>query len=73
MLNTWIKLVLDVVDTHAPMKKKRVKWPDKPSWLTNEIEEAIKHRDHLKKLLHHGKIPRATFNKVRTKVVHYGK
>ena len=49
MLNTWIKLVLDVVDTHAPMKKKRVKSPDKPSLLTNEIQEAIKHHKHLKK------------------------
>ena len=49
MLNTWIKLVLDVVDAHAPMKKKGVKSPDKPSWLMNEIQEAIKHRGHLKK------------------------
>ena len=70
MLHTWIKLVLDVVDTHAPVKKKRVKSPDKPSWLTNEILEAIKHSDHLKKLLDHGKIPRDTYNKARTKVVH---
>ena len=52
------------------MKKKRVKSPDKRSWLTNEIQEAIKHRDHLKKLLDRGKIPRATFNKATTKVVH---
>ena len=49
ILNTWIKLVLDVVDTHAPMKKKGVKSPDKPCWLMNEIQEAIKHSDHLKK------------------------
>ena len=49
MLNTWIKLVLDVFDTHTPIRKKRVKSPDRPSWLTNEIQEAIKHRDHLKK------------------------
>ena len=51
------------------MKKKRVKLPDKPSWLTNEIQEANKHRDHLKKLVVHEKIPIATFNKARTKVV----
>ena len=70
MLNTWIKVVLDVVDTHGPMKKKRVRSPNKPSWLTNEIQEAIKHHNHLKKLLDHGKIPRATFNNTRTKVVH---
>ena len=52
------------------MRKKRVKSPDKPSWLANEIQEAINHRDHLKKLLDHGKILRATFNEARTKVVH---
>ena len=69
MLNTWIKLVLDVVNTPPPMKKKRVKLPDKPSWLTNDIQEANKHRDHLKKLVDHEKIPIATFNKARTKVV----
>ena len=53
ILNNWIKLVLDVVDTHAPirppMKKKGVKSPDKPSWLMKGIQEAIKHSDHLKK------------------------
>ena len=52
------------------MKKKRVKSPDKPSWLMKGTQEAIKHRDNLKKLLDHGKIPRATFNKAGTKVVH---
>ena len=61
--------MLDVIDIHAPVKKKRVKTPDKPSWLTNEILEAIKHRDHLKKLFNQGKIPRGTYNKARTKVV----
>lgn len=42
MLHTWNKLVLDVVDTHAPVKQKRVKTSATPSWLTNEILEAIK-------------------------------
>jgi len=41
------------------VKKKRVKSPKKPSWVKNEIQEAVKHRDHLKRLLDHGKIPRA--------------
>ena len=52
--------------THSPMKKKRVKLPDKPSRLTNEIQEANKHRDHLKKLVDHEKISIAAFNKART-------
>ena len=73
ILDTWIKLVLDVVDTHAPMKKNGVKSPDKPSWLMNETGRK---RSNIvvtsKKLLDHGKIPRAAFNKARTKVVHVG-
>ncbi|XP_067030724.1 uncharacterized protein [Acropora muricata] len=69
MLYIWNKLVLDFIDTHAPVKKRRVKTRDEPSWLTNEIQEAIKHRDHLKKLFDQGKIPRGTYNKARTKVV----
>jgi len=51
MLYIWYKLVLDFIDTHAPVKKRRVKTRDEPSWLTNEIQEAIKHRDHLKKII----------------------
>ena len=47
MLYTWIKLVLDVIDTHAPVKHKHVKTSAKLSWLTNEILEAIKNRDSL--------------------------
>ena len=69
MLYIWNKLVLDVIDTHTPVRKKRVKTPDKPSWLTNEILEVIKHHDQLKKLFDQGKIPRGTYNKARTKVV----
>ena len=52
------------------MKHKRVKTFAKPSWLTNKILEAIKSRDSLKKQLERGKIPRNTYNKARTKVVH---
>ena len=70
MLNTWIKLVLDVIDTHAPVKQKRVKTSVKPSWLTNEILEAVENHDSLKKQLEHGRISRDTYNNARTKVVH---
>lgn len=62
MLYIWNKLVLD--DTNAPVKNGRVKTRDKPSWLTNEILEAIKHHNDLKKLCDQGKIPRGTYNKV---------
>ena len=53
----------------VPVRKKRVKTPDKPSWLTTEILQTIKHRDPLKKLVDQGKIPRGIYNKIRTKVV----
>jgi len=52
------------------VKHKSVKTSAKPSWLTNEILEAIKKRDSLKKQLERGRIPRDTYNKARTKVVH---
>ena len=71
ILNTWIKLVLDVVDTHAPMKKKGVKSPDKPSWLMKGIQEAITHRGHLKKTTRSWKNSKSFFfNTTRTKNVH---
>ena len=71
MLYTWIKLVLHVIDTHVPVKHKRVKTSAKPPWLRNEILEAIKNRDsRLKKHLERGRRQRDTYNKARTKVLH---
>ena len=46
--------------THTPVKHKGVKTSAKLSWLTNEILEAIKNRDSLKKQLERGKNPRNT-------------
>lgn len=48
MVNTWESLFLEVLDIHAPLRKRRVK--NKPSpWLTPCIKKLMHKRDHLKK------------------------
>ena len=47
-LDTWEKLFMDVVNTHAPLRERRVKRPRQPGWLTDEITEAMDKRDSLK-------------------------
>ena len=49
-LDTWYSLFSEVLDKHIPMKQHRVKKVTQPSWLTHEIIDAIKMRDHLKAL-----------------------
>jgi hypothetical protein len=48
-LNFWYKLFLSVLDTHAPIKRKRVKHLKLPQWLTHDIKQAMARRDQLKK------------------------
>lgn len=48
-LTTWYELFLEVLDRHAPIRKKRVKQLTLPPWLTKEIMQASKDRDDLKK------------------------
>lgn len=48
MVYTWENLFLEVLDIHAPLRKRRVR--NKPSpWLTPEIRKLMYHRDYLKK------------------------
>ena len=70
MLKNWNSLVFTVIDKHAPIKSKRVKKQTKPAWFTEDIQNAIKRRDHLKKQVDLGKVPRDTYNSARNKVVH---
>ena len=49
-LDTWYSLFSEVIDKHIPLKQHRVKKITQPSWLTSEIIDAIKTRDHLKAL-----------------------
>ena len=46
---TWNKLFTEVVDSHAPLKKRRVKGTTAP-WMNNKIAEAMRDRNyHLRK------------------------
>ena len=47
-LDTWEKLFKEVVNTHAPLRERRVKRPRQLGWLTEEITEAMDKRDSLK-------------------------
>lgn len=48
-LTAWYEAFLPVVDKHAPLRKKRVKHPRLPQWLSTDIIKAMKIRDKLKK------------------------
>ena len=45
----FITSLLHVINKHAPICKKRVKHSTIPSWMSNEIRDAMKIRDQLKK------------------------
>ena len=48
MVNMWENLFLEVLDVHAPLRKRRVRNKSSP-WLTPYIEKLMYKRDHLKK------------------------
>ena len=47
-LDLWIKIFIDLIDKHAPLIPKRVKYQIKPPWLTNDILMEMRIRDELK-------------------------
>ena len=47
-LDTWCRIFMKIVDTHAPVKKKRVKNDIMPPWLTANIRHEMRIRDNLK-------------------------
>ena len=47
-LDTWYSLFSDIIDKHVPLKQHRVKNVKQPDWLTPEIIDSIKTRDHYK-------------------------
>lgn len=49
-LDCWYDTVVPILNKHAPIKKRRVKHPKLPPWLSREIIEAMAQRDQLKKL-----------------------
>lgn len=48
-LDVWYQLFMHILDRHAPKVKKRVKTWQQPEWMTTEILEAIKVRQHYRK------------------------
>ena len=47
-LAIWYDASLPVVNKHAPLRRKRVKHPKLPPWLTKDIIQAMALRDKLK-------------------------
>ena len=48
-LNSWYELFLTTLNKHAPLRRKRVKHPTMPAWLSQDIINAMALRDKLKK------------------------
>ena len=46
-LNTWYSIFNNILERHAPQKRKRIKYPVKPQRLTPEIRDAMRYRDYL--------------------------
>ena len=44
-LSCWVKLFLDVVEKHVPLKERCVKKPKQPEWLTEEMINVMNIRD----------------------------
>ena len=45
----WYDVFLSVVNKHAPLRRKRVKHPKLPPWLTKDIIQAMTLRDKRKR------------------------
>ena len=48
-LSHWTDLFLDIINKHAPLKKKRVKHQTLPTWLNADIKQAMLLRDKCRK------------------------
>ena len=48
-LDIWYNLFTTVLNKHAPLRRKRVKHPTMPPWLSTDIINAMSSRDKLKK------------------------
>ena len=42
IVDSWYKIFTDILDSHIPVKEKRVKKNAQPIWFTSEINEAMK-------------------------------
>ena len=48
-LSVWYDIIMPIINVHAPLRKKRVKHPKLPPWLTRDVITAMAVRDRLKK------------------------
>ena len=71
-IEQWYLLFNDVLDTHAPVKSRRVKRPRPPDWFSAEIGVTIKERNRLHKLAsaHNNSSNWDAYRHARNKVVH---
>ena len=49
IVDSWYKIFSDILDSHIPVKEKRVKNCAQPVWFDSEINETLKKRDKLLK------------------------
>ena len=47
-VSAWSSLFMEIVESHAPLRSRRVKHPKQPDWMTPDIIQAINERDRLK-------------------------
>ena len=64
-LTMFYHIVNNVLQKHAPLKQKRVKFLSQPNWLTQDIKDAIRMRDSIDK-----KTNFASYKTVRNKVTY---
>ena len=71
-IEQWYLLFNDVLDTHAPVKSRRVKRPRPPDWFSAEIGVTIKERNRMHKLAsaHNNSSNWDAYRHARNKVVH---
>ena len=55
-LSAWSTLFMDIVESHAPLRSRRVKHPKQPDWMTPDIIQAINERDRLKAAGFHNEV-----------------
>ena len=48
-LSVWYDIIMPIINVHAPLRKKRVKHPNLPPWLTSDVIIAMAVRDRLQK------------------------
>ena len=72
-LEMWESMFLSVVNSHAPLIEKRVKVLQQPLWWSDDIQQAISHRDYLCHLFkQNGKDPATgeLYRRARNSVTH---